>query len=624
MAPKKRNDKVVSKIFPYLSVRQAGCQSKRDVANRSTGAGCNYTLVRIEIDDCAVHRFKSGKGVHSDMEAAPTKADCRDGGTNLYQTRIFGGAMSGTSADGIDVAFIKLTTCLHTPRTAAAACSTTERSDAAARADSTAKRSAPARHWEDVKCSLLYCGTAAYPQQLRERIFAIRQSPSVPLEELASLTRDISLAYSAALHAAAAASGVAFEDVVAIGVHGQTLFHAPPLTMQVISAPVVAARVGCDIVSDFRTADCAAGGQGAPLVPLVDYLLFKAAEGRVLVNLGGIANITVIPPNGAPAEVLAFDTGPANCISDYLMRTAGGGVACDMGGALAGTGTPIGAVVDAVLAAPFFTLLPPKSTDTPAMIAAFETAVTLVRSSTTTSKTTSNSSSSSNSSAFSLPDLLATACMVTSVALARGIHTGIRSATARCPRVKAEGMIQPGLGATVAEVEAVAVTAAHSHAHDDVCGSGRSTLHASMTTGSCSTRSRGANAEQRWQVYVSGGGVDNATLMRMLTEQLMGPMGACDSAEAGQTNIAAAGATASAVSTTPSTHSSGSSTGAPWLISSVSTTTSVSMPPAAKEAVAFAILAAATVDRVPGNLPSCTGARHCVVGGCVTPAPLAS
>src|SRR5204863_4802922 len=97
--------------------------------------------------------------------------------------------------------------------------------------------------------------------------------------------------------------------------HGQTLFHDPPNSIQWFDPALVAAEVGCAVVSDFRRADLAAGGQGAPLVPFADYILFRDAKiNRVLLNLGGIANITWIPAGGAMKDVLAFDAGPANCV----------------------------------------------------------------------------------------------------------------------------------------------------------------------------------------------------------------------------------------------------------------------------------------------------------------------
>jgi len=135
----------------------------------------------------------------------------------------------------------------------------------------------------------------------------------------------------------------------------------------------VAAETECAVVNDFRRADCAAGGQGAPLVPFADYILFRhATKNRVLLNIGGIANLTYIPAGGSIDELMAFDTGPGNCISDWLCRRfRPNGPAYDDGGALALAGKMIEPVVKRVLGSSFFKKSPPRSTDGPAMIEAF-------------------------------------------------------------------------------------------------------------------------------------------------------------------------------------------------------------------------------------------------------------
>ncbi len=128
--------------------------------------------------------------------------------------------------------------------------------------------------------------------------------------------------YAAAVREALAANGIEAQHLAAIAAHGQTLFHDPPRTIQWFDPALVAAEVGCAVISDFRRADCAAGGQGAPLVAFADFHLFRhASKGRVLLNIGGIANLTWLKAGGGMEDVIAFDTGPGNCISDHLCRT---------------------------------------------------------------------------------------------------------------------------------------------------------------------------------------------------------------------------------------------------------------------------------------------------------------
>jgi anhydro-N-acetylmuramic acid kinase len=154
------------------------------------------------------------------------------------------------------------------------------------------------------------------------------------------------------------------------------LFHRPPDTIQWFDPALLAAELDCAVVSDFRRADLAAGGQGAPLVPFADYLLFRdATRDRVLLNLGGIANITVLRAGGSLDEVVAFDTGPGNCILDALAREydpAGAGY--DVDGALASRGKVIEELLEECMEDAYFSRPPPKSTDGPAMIELFERA----------------------------------------------------------------------------------------------------------------------------------------------------------------------------------------------------------------------------------------------------------
>ena len=152
-----------------------------------------------------------------------------------------------------------------------------------------------------------------------------------------------------------------FGPVELIGCHGQTIYHEGGAhTLQIGEAAVVAERTGVPVVSNFRARDIAAGGEGAPLVPYVDYLLFRHPKrARIALNIGGIANITVIPAGAAPGDVLAFDTGPGNMVIDALAREMG--LPCDRGGKIAASGRVDRALLDELLADPYYRRQPPKS-----------------------------------------------------------------------------------------------------------------------------------------------------------------------------------------------------------------------------------------------------------------------
>jgi anhydro-N-acetylmuramic acid kinase len=158
-----------------------------------------------------------------------------------------------------------------------------------------------------------------------------------------------------------------------IGSHGQTVWHTPdaqvlgtptPNTLQIGQPDVIAARVGAPVVADFRTRDMAYGGQGAPLVPIVDWLLLRSdTEPRAALNLGGMANLTILPAGGAPDAIRAFDTGPANALIDLaVQRGTGGTQTYDRDGALADSGAVHPPLLEWLLAHPYFGQPPPKST----------------------------------------------------------------------------------------------------------------------------------------------------------------------------------------------------------------------------------------------------------------------
>ena len=383
--------------------------------------------------------------------------------------RLIAGVMSGTSADGVDVALVAI----------------------AARGTGMTAR-------------LVHHHHVPYHPALRDAIFQMRDTGVAELHALARAGHDVSLATAHAVLEALRAAGLRPSDLTAVAAHGQTLYHQPPCTIQALDPSLVAAEVGAAVVSDFRRADCAAGGQGAPLVPYADWLLFRDAgngsggesgnlsgKARVLLNIGGIANLTYLPPDGNLNHLVAFDTGPGNCVSDHLVRAHDpGGPGYDVGGAIAARGTVFFPLLERALNDPFFTRPPPKSTDGPAMVELFRRAYQSI------------------GQDVPFENLLRTACLLTA--------TTIADAVRRFDPFPDE-------------------------------------------------------------LIVSGGGANNATIMELLRQ----PLGDLP----------------------------------------VRTTDELGIPAAAKEAVAFALLGAATLDGEPGNVPSATGARRRVVLGSVTPRP---
>ena len=155
-----------------------------------------------------------------------------------------------------------------------------------------------------------------------------------------------------------------YGPVELIGCHGQTVYHEGGAhTLQIGEASVIAERTGAPVVSNFRARDIAAGGQGAPLVPYVDYLLFRHPKRtRIALNIGGIANVTVIPAGAAPEQVIAFDTGPGNIVIDALAQEfSNGKLRCDRGGKIAASGKPDVRLLDRLLRDRYYRQRPPKS-----------------------------------------------------------------------------------------------------------------------------------------------------------------------------------------------------------------------------------------------------------------------
>jgi anhydro-N-acetylmuramic acid kinase len=240
---------------------------------------------------------------------------------------VYVGLMSGTSLDGISAAVVRFRP-VQAPR---------------------------------LRPELLGFTVTEYSPEQRRRLQAAMSGGTA--QELCMLAFDLGGWLADAAVAVLADAGVSRVDVRAIGSHGQTLWHEPPhSTWQVGEAAVIAERLERDVVSDFRVRDVAAGGQGAPLVPVADALLFSAEHWRALQNIGGIGNVTVVPPGGDSDGVRAFDTGPGVAVLDAVVRELMPSMRFDVDGKLARAGRPIDQVITELLGAPYFAAPPPKST----------------------------------------------------------------------------------------------------------------------------------------------------------------------------------------------------------------------------------------------------------------------
>jgi anhydro-N-acetylmuramic acid kinase len=200
-----------------------------------------------------------------------------------------------------------------------------------------------------------------YAPAQRERMLAAMREGTA--RDYCRLAADFGGWLADAAIAVLAEAGIPRADVRAIGTHGQTLWHEPGHSTWQIDAPaVIAERTGLAVVSDFRVRDVAAGGQGAPLVPIADVLLFGGGRWRALQNIGGIGNVTVVPPDGTLASVRAFDTGPGVGVLDAVVKALDPTRRYDEDGRIAAGGTVARGVVDELLAHPYFAAEPPKST----------------------------------------------------------------------------------------------------------------------------------------------------------------------------------------------------------------------------------------------------------------------
>jgi anhydro-N-acetylmuramic acid kinase len=254
----------------------------------------------------------------------------------LAKTMVVAGVMSGTSVDGVDVAICRVSPAVDASSTP--------------------------------RVKLLGHVGSAYPKAVRAAVLQAMDANSISVAELSRLNWRLGEIYADAVEKAQMSLGL---KVALVGCHGQTVYHqgaaekylGKPLrtTWQIGEAAVIAERLRVPVVSDLRPADVAAGGQGAPLVPMLDYCMFRSAKvSRVLQNLGGIGNLTAIPADSGVDALMAFDTGPGNMVIDACMRRLYERE-FDRGGAVARTGQVLPGVVEQVLAAEYFTSLPPKS-----------------------------------------------------------------------------------------------------------------------------------------------------------------------------------------------------------------------------------------------------------------------
>jgi anhydro-N-acetylmuramic acid kinase len=390
------------------------------------------------------------------------------------KTLLVAGVMSGTSADGVDVALCRIAPALH--------------ADTAPR------------------LKLLGHRSFAYDKKLRTTILSIAAGNQTTAAELSQLSWRLGELYANCI--ATTSRELNLRPQLA-AMHGQTVYHqavpakflGTPLrcTSQIGEPSVLAERLRIPIISDFRPADLAAGGQGAPLVPMLDFCLFRhATKNRVLLNLGGIANVTALPAACKSSGVLAFDTGPANILIDLLMQQLYNR-RFDKNGAIAASGRVLTPVLERLLGTPYFSAPIPKSCGREEFGAAFA-----------------------------------------------------HHLLALCKRAPRQDVIATATALTAATIL---------DAYRRFCWPHLGQL---------------APLARSTELIAAGGGANNSTLMRMLSE------------------------------------------GFAQLGVKVSTTAASGLPVEAKEAAAFALLGWLTWHGLPGNIPSATGAARAVILGKVT------
>jgi anhydro-N-acetylmuramic acid kinase len=376
------------------------------------------------------------------------------------------GIMSGTSLDGIDVAIIDIT-----------------------------------GSGFKAKVNVLTSHSVPYPKNIREALVAIANAANAQTGDISRLNFLLGELYVEALEETAERGGIPLDSIKLIGCHGQTIFHEGQgaqylgkkvaSTFQIGESSVITERTGIDVISNFRERDMAAGGKGAPLVPYLDYMLIRhRGRGRVAVNIGGIANLTAIPPNTNTDRVIAFDTGPGNLVIDQLVtRITLGQQTFDRDGVIAASGEVDQKLLAKLLRDKYFRQRPPKTAGREQYGSEFVSKLL--------------------DTELSSEDLIATATALTAESIALGVRNFV------LPEMRVD------------------------------------------------------------EIFVSGGGTHNPTLMRMLRK---------------------------AMDTVP-----------------VMETTEVGLDVDAKEAIAFAVMAYETAHSRPSNVPMATGAKRSVVLGKVTP-----
>lgn len=374
------------------------------------------------------------------------------------------GIMSGTSLDGIDVAIIDI-----------------------------------AGSGFRAKINVVTSHSVPYPKKIREALLAISNANTLT-GDISRLNFLLGELYAEALEETAERAQIPLESIKLIGCHGQTIFHEGQAsqylgkkvasTFQIGESSVISERTGIDVISNFRERDMAAGGKGAPLVPYLDYMLIRhRGRGRVAINIGGIANLTAIPPNTNTDRVIAFDTGPGNLVIDQLVtRITSGRLTYDRDGTMAATGEIDAKLLAKLLRDKYFRAKPPKTAGREQYGSEFVSKLL--------------------DTELSSEDLVATATALTAESIALGVRNFV------LPEMRVD------------------------------------------------------------EIFVSGGGTHNQTLMRML-RKAMGEIPVKD-------------------------------------------TTEVGLDVDAKEAIAFAVMAYETAHARPSNVPMATGAKRHVILGKVT------